>query len=278
MIRAQLLLGLFAAGLGAWGCATQDRADSLAEAQLLLAEGRDAARKNDHQRAVSLCTMAVKANPDLAEAWYERGKSNTQLRLSLKAEGDVRNFEQQAVDDFSMAVQKNPSYADAYFNRAMILSSRAQYKLAVEDLLNASRWKPNDPDAHLYLARLYETKFEDRTALAMDHYEKYTDLGGIDAQAREKARVWKDFKKQAATPATPGAPVPSSKKSTPEDERKAMELHGKALELLEKSDRIEAGKALEELIGSYGHTKYVQDKSQGLRVLLGTLKKKDTPK
>ena len=278
MIRALLLPALFFTAAGLWGCATQDRsAENIAEAKQLLEEGRDAAMRNDHPRAVTLCTMAVKVNPDLAEAWYERGKSNIQLRLSPKAEGNTRTYEQQSVDDFTMALQKNPAYADAYFNRAMILSSRAQYKPAIEDLLNASRYKPRDPDAHLYLARLYETKFEDRVPMAMDHYEKYTDLGGTDPEAREKARVWKEFKKGLSTPQAPTTPPPS-KTPTAEDERKAAELHGKALELLEKSNKAEGAKLLEELLGPYGHTKYVQEKLQGLRVLLSTLKKKDAPK
>lgn len=277
MIRILGMSGLLLAAAAFVGCATEDRtAANLAEAQALLEESREAARKREFARALSICTMAVKVHPDYAEAWYERGRMHTQLRLDPGAEGDVRIHEQQALDDFSMALKKNPMYGDAFFNRAMLLCSRAQYKPAAEDLLNAIRCKPRDPDAHLYLGRLYETKFEERAPLAMDHYEKYADLGGTDAEAREKARLWKDLKKQTASPQVP--PPAPTKTATAEDEKKAAELHGKALELLEKNNRPEAAKILEELLGAYGNTKYVQEKSQGLKVLLGTLKKKDTPK
>ena len=50
---------------------------------------------------------------------------------------------------------------------------------------------------------------EDRIVLAMDHYEKYVDLGGTDPVAREKVRVWKDFKKQQSGDLTPPPPVAS---------------------------------------------------------------------
>lgn len=276
MIRVLASMG-FAAALCLWGCATEDRNTSaVAEAQQLLEESREAARKREYERAASLCTLAIKLAPDLPEAWYERGRMKVLLRLDSRVEGDAKRLEQQALDDFSMALQKNSSYADAYFNRAMILSSRAQYKPAAEDLLNAVRYKPRDPDAHLYLGRIYETKFEERVPLAMDHYEKYADLGGTDADAREKAKLWKELKKQTANPQIPV--LPSTKPATAEDEIKAAELHKKVLELLEKNNRAEAAKALEELVGAYGNTKYVQEKAQGLRVLLGTLKKKDMPK
>src|SRR6185295_11758345 len=157
----------------------------------LVEDGREAARKRDHPEAIRIYTRAVKANPDNAEAYYERGKSCIQVRLDPKTEGDSRTYENQAVEDFGAALRKNPAYADAYFNRAMLLSSRAQYKQAVDDLLNAVRFKPQDPEAHLSLGEIYENKFEDRMVLAMDHYEKYVDLGGTSGTVREKVRLWK---------------------------------------------------------------------------------------
>src|SRR6185503_6886937 len=123
-------------GAALWGCASSPEA-GIAESQQMLDDGREAARHNRHVEAIVLFTSAVKVNPDLAEGWFERGKSHIHLRLDPKADGESRGFEQKALEDFSMAVRKNPAYADAYFNRAMILSSRAQYKAAVDDLMNA---------------------------------------------------------------------------------------------------------------------------------------------
>jgi tetratricopeptide (TPR) repeat protein len=264
--------------LAAWGCATSGSPAGVEESLQSLEEGREAARKRMYKEAISHFTSAVKANPDLAEAWYERGKMNIELRLDPKAEGDTRTFEHRAFEDFSMAVRKNPAYADAYFNRAMILSSRAQFKQAIDDLLNAARFKPRDPEPHLWMAELYEKKFEDRIVLAMDHYEKYVDLGGTDGAAREKVRIWKDFKKQTA-PAPETVPTPpSSKAPTSEEENKAAELHQKALEMLKDPDKGPAVAAMEELLSKYGHTKYVQEKAKALHAAVSIFKKKDAPK
>ena len=265
---------LFAAAL--WGCASSGEA-GISESQQLLEDGREAARARRHPEAIGLFTSAVKVNPDLAEGWYERGKSNIQLRLDPKADGASRAFEQKAFDDFSMAIRKNPAYADAYFNRAMILSSRAQFKAAIDDLLNAARFSPRDPEPHLWMGEIYEKKFEDRIVLAMDHYEKYVDLGGADSVAREKVRVWKEFRKQAAAAPAP-VPPPSSKNPTPEEEAKAADLHQKALDLLKQPDKTAAVKAMEELLTTYGHTKYVQEKAKALQAAISIFKKKDAPK
>lgn len=270
-------LVVIAAVLGLGGCASSEAAPGVEESLQSLEEGREAARRKQHHEAISHFTSAVRSNPDLAEGWYERGKSNVELRLDPKAEGDTRAYENRAYEDFSTAIRKNPAFADAYFNRAMILSSRAQYKQAIDDLLNAARFKPRDPEPHLWMAELYERKFEDRIVLAMDHYEKYVDLGGTDPQAREKVRIWKDFKKQTAVPESAPA-APSSKAPTSEEENKAAELHLKALDLLKKPDKSEAVAAMEELLTKYGHTKYVQEKARALQAAVAAFKKKAAPK
>lgn len=274
MNTRSLVLALLGAAL--WGCASSPEA-GIAESQQLLDDGRDAVRHHRHVEAIALFTNAVKINPDLAEGWFELGKVHVHLRLDPKAEGDSRGFEEKALDSFSMAVRKNPAYADAYFNRAMILSSRAQYKAAIDDLMNAARFNPRDAEAHLCMGEIYEKKFEDRIVLAMDHYEKYVDLGGTDSVAREKVRVWKEFRKQQSAAPTP-LPPPSSKIPTAEEEAKALELHQKALELLKQPDKSEAVKAMEQLLVTYGHTKYVQEKAKALQAAISIFKKKDAPK
>ena len=275
MTRAPLLLALLAAVASGWGCASGNGLPAnIVESQELLEEGREAARQHRLTEAIRSYTRAVKANPDLAEAWYERGSCSIQIRLDPKTEENARSYEDLALEDFSMAIRKNPAYADAYYNRAMVLSSRAQYKQAVDDLLNAARFKPQDPEPHFWLGELYESKFEDRIILAMDHYEKYVELGGLDTTVREKVRIWKDLKKRVGGP----TPAPSSKMPTAEDEAKAAELHLKALDLLKQPDKSEAVKVLEDLLANYGHTKYVQEKARAHKAAVADIKKKDAPK
>jgi tetratricopeptide (TPR) repeat protein len=274
MTRSLLLPVLAAAACGLSACVTQNGSSEAASAQRLVEEGREAVREGRVNDAARIFTQAVKVNPENAEAYYERARCAVQIRLDPSTPGDSKVYEQRAVDDFSMAIRKNPAYADAYFNRAMLLSSRAQYKPAVDDLLNAARFKPADAEAHLCLGEIYESKFEDRIVLAMEHYEKYVDLGGLDPTVREKVRIWKDLKKQVGGPAA----APSSKVPTPDEEKKAAELHLKALELLKQPDKTEAVKAMEELLGTYGHTKYVQEKARALQAAVAAFKKKDAPK
>ena len=273
-------LRIFAAAfavLALWGCASSDMAPGVEASLKSLEAGRESARRKNYPEAISYFTDAVKANSDLAEAWYERGKANIDLRMDPKAEGDSRTYEQRALEDFSMAIRKNPAYADAYFNRAMLLSSRAQFKQAIDDLLNAARFKPNDPEPHLYMGELYEAKFEDRMPHAMEHYEKYVDLGGTDPVVREKVRIWKEYKKQSAVPES-APPRPPSRAPTSEEENKAAELHVKALDLLKNPDKGPAVALMEELLTKYGHTKYVQEKSRALQAAVSAFKKKDAPK
>jgi tetratricopeptide (TPR) repeat protein len=247
-------------------CSATERGPDTAAAFAHLEEGRELARKGDLTGAIALYTKALRANPDLAEAWHERGVVNVRLRLSHKAEGEARVFEDRALGDFSEALRKNPAYADAFFNRAMIHSSRARYKLAVDDLLNASRCKPGDPEPHLWLGEIYEGKFEDRIELAMNHYEKYVDLGGRQPEAREKVRVWKEFKNQAAAP-------PLSKATSARDEELARELHEEFKRLFAEVKKAEALQAVERLLSRYGHTKYVQERSREFTALHDALKK-----
>jgi tetratricopeptide (TPR) repeat protein len=274
MTRSLLLPVLAAAACGLSACVTQNGSSEAAAAQRLVEDGREAVREGRVNDAARIFTQAVKANPENAEAYYERARCAVQIRLDLRTPGDSKVYEQRAMDDFSMAIRKNPAYADAYFNRAMLLSSRAQYKPAVDDLLNAARFKPADAEAHLCLGEIYESKFEDRIVLAMEHYEKYVDLGGLDPTVREKVRIWKDLKKQVGGP----APAPSSKVPTPDEEKKAAELHLQALELLKQPDKTDAVKAMEDLLTTYGHTKYVQEKARALQAAVAAFKKKDAPK
>lgn len=274
MTRSMVLAALLAAFASSVGCATADTPPGIAEGQQLLEEGRQLAREKLTVEAIRVFTRALRANPDLAEAYYERGKCHIQNRLHPISEGTSLEAEQWAIDDFSSAIQKNPAYADAYFNRAMVYCSKAQYKPAVDDLLNAVRFKPRDPEPHLWLGELYEKKFMDSLLLAMDHYEKYIDLGGTDGTVREKVKIWKDFRRQVPA----ATPEPAAKVPTPEDERKAQELHVKALQQLQNPDKTEAVKSFEDLLASYGHTKYVRAKLTAIQAAISAFKKKDAPK
>ncbi|HXG62486.1 MAG TPA: tetratricopeptide repeat protein [Planctomycetota bacterium] len=237
----------------------------------LLEEALQAAERGEHARAVELCTRALRENPEFPEAYYHRGVSRVKLRLAPAAEIDARVQEERALEDFTRAIQLNPAYGDAYFNRAMVLASRAQYRQAAEDLINAVRFRPQDPEPRLWLGRLYEEKFEDKTVEALEHYEKYVDLGGRDPEVREKVRLWKELKKQAPG-APPAAPAPPRAPSA-EDESRARDLHEEFKRHFAEGRKEEALRTITELLGKYGHTRYVEERRRELNALHNALRR-----
>lgn len=251
------------------GCASAPDEPGRDSARSYVEAGKKAATAGDYRGAIDLFSKGIRANPESAEAYYGRGGANVKLRLSRATEGDIRIHEERALADFTVAIRLDPTYADAYFNRAMVLSSRAKFKQAAEDLLNAARYRPQDPEAHLWLGRLYEEKFEDRMPSAMDHYEKYVDLGGTDYDVREKVKVWKELKKAMATP---------SKTPTADDEKRAEELHETFKRTFAAGQKAEAVKAVEELVSKYGHTQFVQRRAREMNALLNALRKDAVPK
>lgn len=246
------------------GCASSSGGHDPEAARRYLEEGRRLAAAGDHRGAVERYTRAIQANPEMPEAYYERGCSHVQLRLSRTTEGNVRLHEDRALADFGAAIRLDPTFADAYFNRAMVLCYRAQFKPAAEDLLSAIRFKPRDPEPHLWLAHLYEERFEDRLAAALQHYEKYVELGGRDPSAIEKVRAHQALRRLSS--------APPAKAPTPEDEKKAEELMER-FKLLFPGSREEALKAVEEMVSQYGHTQFVQRQARQIEALLRSLRK-----
>jgi len=246
-------------------CASSSKDTGLRRANELLEEGREAAKKGDQFRAVELYSRAILVHPELTEAYFERGNSEIALRLTRDADIDGRTYEDRALSDYSMAITRSPGFADALFNRAMVYISRAMYRQAAEDLLRVIDLKKTDPEPHLVLAQLYDTRFDDRKVAANDHYEQYVDLGGMDEPIRERVKLWKELKKQMAS-------AQKAKPATADDEKKAAELHEK-FKALFISDRTAALQAIEELLAKYSHTQYVQQRARELNALLVSLKK-----
>lgn len=240
----------------------------LEAAQGHIAAGRAEAEKGRHAEAVEHFTKAVEAHPDLSDAYYHRGCSYVGLRLSPETRGDARAVEDKALRDFDAAVRVNPAHGKAYFNRAMVLASRAQFRAAAEDLLQACQYDARNPEPHLQLGRLYEDKFEDRGVAALEHYEKYADLGGRDPATIDKVRAWRELKKSAAP-----APAPSSQAPKADDEKKAAELHDEFKRLFRENKKAEALKIVETLLGQYGQTAYVRERAREFSALLAALKK-----
>ena len=236
-------------------------------ARLYLEEGRQEAARGHHEEAIDLYDGAIEANPEFPVAYYERAYSRVQLRLDPDVRTPGRGLVDLALRDYSLAIRYNPAYADAYYNRAMLHSSRARYKQAARDLMNAVRFNTADPEAHLVLGRLYEEKFEGRRIDALQHYEKYVDLGGDDPKIRENVALWKQLNQKSE------APAPTGKTPTPKDEEEAARLHQTFATRMKENDRNEALRALQELLTKYGHTRYVARQERYFKAILRAFEK-----
>lgn len=226
--------------------------------------GDQAAGRKDWKSAAEFYGQALEANPQASETYVKRGNAYVELyRAPGDSPGPSREWLERAASDYGRAVQLNPASFEGFFNRALIACKFARFKDAVADLLQCAQLRPKDPEPHLIIGQLYEEKFEDRGIQALEHFDKYVELGGADERVVEKVRQWRDLKK-----ALGGAKPPAeTKPPSAEDEKAAEELHTRALEHVRAGRKAEAGRDLEELLTKYAATRYVKDREKQLQVL-----------
>jgi tetratricopeptide (TPR) repeat protein len=244
------------------GCTSSEKVFDPDKAKEYLLEGVKAKKEGQLQDAIEAFTKSLRFHPSYAQAYYQRALCFLQLR---KVEGTgipTRQLVDNALRNFTFAINASPTFSDAYFSRAMVLLSRARYREAVADLLVCCRYSPRDVDPHLHLAQIYETRFEGKSVLAMNHYIQYAELGGTDEGALAKAQAWQALQKD------PVKEEPVSQN----DEKHARELH-EEFKLLFAEEKEEAAiKVLGELVEKYKHTRYFKGREVGLTALYRSLK------
>ncbi len=130
------------------------------------------------QEAIDAFDKAIQLNPDLAEAYYNRGTVRNGLKLHEKAIVDFdetirRNPDlaeafnnrgiaknrlgqhEKAIADFDKAIRLKPDYADAYVNRGILRNGLGRRDDAIADLNEAIRLKPNDAKAYYHRANAH---------------------------------------------------------------------------------------------------------------------------
>ncbi|HTY13329.1 MAG TPA: tetratricopeptide repeat protein [Candidatus Omnitrophota bacterium] len=123
--------------------------------------GNSYVAKGDTVKALADYELALKYKPDYPETYYNRGNLLARLGRYEEAYADYHKALAQkpdyaaaynnlgnayfragdldrAFDSFDKAISSEPGYAEAYYNRAVVLTVRGQYRLALEDARRAA--------------------------------------------------------------------------------------------------------------------------------------------
>lgn len=90
---------------------------------------------NNEERAIADYNVAIKINPNYANAYYSRGLSYQNL-----------NQYDAALADYTKAIELNPNYSEAYNNRGNIYFDLEQYETAIFDYTKSIEL--NNPEIH----------------------------------------------------------------------------------------------------------------------------------
>ena len=118
----------------------------------------------DAQSDVEKYTAQIKANPNDAEAYKNRGDAYAKLKKYDKA-----------LDDCNKAIEFNPNSAEAYNNRGIAYSDLNNYKKAVSDYTKAIELKSNDGLYYYNRGLAYEALGD--SSRADPDFKKATELG-----------------------------------------------------------------------------------------------------
>ena len=119
--------------------------------------GNAKSRLKQYPEAIKDYDQAIKLNPDLAEAYNNRGI----------AKSDLKQY-QEAIKDHDQAIKLNPEYAEAYNNRGNAKSGLEQYQEAIMDYDQAIKLNPDLAEAY-YNRGIAKSGLEQYQEAIMDH-------------------------------------------------------------------------------------------------------------
>ncbi len=131
--------------------------------------------KGDNDEAIKHYTEAIRLNPNLVEAYNNRG-----LAYYRKDDYD------QAIQDYSKAIDLNPNYAKAHYSRGIVYYRKGELDEAFQDFTRAIELQPDFTDAYYNRGVAYSSKgefdeairdYNQAIALNPDHAEAYNNRG-----------------------------------------------------------------------------------------------------
>ena len=115
-------------------------------------KGKSCLEEGDFVSAIASLTEAIRLDPDLPDAYYNRG-------LARRRKGELDG----AIKDYGEAIRLNPEFADAYYGRGITYGKKGELDKAVADFTEAIRLNPKDAEAYWGRACVYAEFREFRT-------------------------------------------------------------------------------------------------------------------
>ena len=120
-------------------------------------EGIECHREGNDAAAIEIYTQAIDLDPDMPDAYNNRGN----------AFANLGEFDR-AMNDYSKALNIDADYTDAYANRAFAYIAQEKYDLAILDCNKAIDLDPENPAAYINRSGAYQGN--------MDHFLAVQDL------------------------------------------------------------------------------------------------------
>jgi len=151
----------------------------------------DGGKYTDPKKAIEYLNNAIKLQPDLAEAYSNRGIAYSNL-----------GQQQRAIEDYNEAIRLKPNDAEAYYNRGNAYRKLGRYQRAIEDYNEAIRLKPDLAEAYYNRGKAYSIlgqkqraieDFNETIRLKPHDADAYVNRGVAYADLGQKQRAIKDY-------------------------------------------------------------------------------------
>jgi len=247
-------------GVVAQGCASSRARVDLEASRVAYQEGLTAYQASNYKDAIEKLDGSIAVNPNNHDAYILRGMAR--MRQIDKGDGSRYLDEtQKAFDDFNASIRIYPLNFHGYYHRAVAFASVHRYDDAARDLLNhCLSLRPDDGPSNLLLAKVYDDGFVGQGKRALQYYEKYAKVAGVQVEPWVLSRIRELQASLSATPA-PG-----------QDEQKAAQLFEAAMAHVAQKNYPEAIKLLTELQTKFSHTQIAKNNERMLPLVIQAMK------
>ncbi|HXD34808.1 MAG TPA: tetratricopeptide repeat protein [Pyrinomonadaceae bacterium] len=150
-------------------------------AEEYIRRGKEQLEKKQYLDAAASFEAAVKADPNLPEAYYYRGT--------------VQLDRPKAISDFSKAIELKPNYAEAFYQRGLEFDLASKSKEALRDYNQAIELNPKYIEAYMGRAVIY--MLDNKWPLAIADYTRIIELRPDGTSYYMRGNTYLEFKQAA---------------------------------------------------------------------------------